>query len=412
MNNLKTLFTTACMLLLSFTVFLSSCDEQTTDDERIIPALDAPSLDIVASSVAENGFTITWAAIENADYYECRIDGGTTATTEELAYTFTNLKGGTSYKAEVRACSLSADDYSASSWSSATVKTLPSTGTDPEPDPNPDPDTDPDDVPEGYTLVWSDEFNGQTLDMDSWNIEVNGDGGGNNELQYYRAENVSISDEPTTGRRCLTLTARKESYGGKQATSGRITSLGKRFFKYGRFDAYIKMPQTANGLWPAYWMMGNDHSEVGWPRCGEIDIVEMGHANGISAGTQDRYFNGACHWGYYKNGAYPNYSRSTTAPYSMQDGFHLFTLIWDENSIRTYYDLDRNPDAEPYFEMGITDTSDDWGTGYYFHKDCFILFNLAVGGNFPAIWNINDVTALANGEACMYVDYVRVYQKK
>mgnify|MGYP002533634252 FL=1 len=96
----------------------------------------------------------------------------------------------------------------------------------------------------------------------------------------------------------------------------------------------------------------------------------------------------------------------------MQDGFHLFTLIWDENSIRTYYDLDRNPNAEPYFEMGITDTSDDWGTGYYFHKDCFILFNLAVGGNFPGIWNINDVTALANGEVSMYVDYVRVYQKK
>ena len=396
------------MLLLSFSLVLSSCDEQSSDDERIIPALDAPSLDIDTTSVTEDSFTLTWAAIDNADYYECRINGGASTSTENCSYTFTGLQGKTTYKAEIRACSTIADKYASSSWSSATVTTMPSTGTDPEPDPG----TDPDETPEGYTLVWSDEFNGTTLDTDSWNIEVNGDGGGNNELQYYRAENVSISDEPTTGRRCLTLTARKESYGGKQATSGRVNSLGKRYFKYGRFDAYIKMPQTANGLWPAYWMMGNDHSELGWPRCGEIDIVEMGHANGISAGTQDRYLNGACHWGYYKDGAYPNYAKHTTAPYSLQDGFHLFTLIWDETSIKTYYDLDKNPNAEPYFEMGITDTSDDWGTGNYFHKDCFILFNLAVGGNFPAIWNISSVTALNNGDASMYIDYVRVYQKK
>ena len=100
----------------------------------------------------------------------------------------------------------------------------------------PDEPNEPDTEIEGYTLVWADEFDGQTLDTDSWNIEVNGNGGGNNELQYYREENVGISVEPVSGRRCLTLTARRENFGGRNATSGRINSKGKRFFKYGRFD--------------------------------------------------------------------------------------------------------------------------------------------------------------------------------
>ena len=398
-------------------ILLSACDENSTSDAPAAVALDAPSLDIDAESIAADRFTLTWEVVENADYYNCRIDGGTASTVTDCTVTFENLEADRTYKAEVQACSYAVSQFAASQWSSATVKTLPSSGGE-EPDPTPNPPvTDPSDVPEGYTLVWADEFNGAALDMTAWNIEVNGDGGGNNELQYYREENVSISDEPTTGRRCLTLTARRESYGGKAVTSGRITSQGKKFFKYGRYDALIKFPSTADGLWPAYWMMGNDITENGWPRCGEIDIVEMGHADGIRSGSQDRYFNGACHWGFYKdvgggNWSYPNYAKSSTWGYSLQDTFHLFSLVWDEQNLRMYVDLDKYPDAEPYFEMGISDRSDDWSTGNYFHKECFILFNLAVGGNFPAIWNIDGITALAGGDAKMYVDYVRVYQKK
>ena len=144
-----------------------------------------------------------------------------------------------------------------------------------------------------YRLVWSDEFNANVLNANVWNIEVNGNGGGNNELQYYRAENVSVGSEPSTGKGCLILTARKENYAGKNATSGRITSQNNVTFTHGMIEASIKMPHTANGLWPAFWMMGNDISTVGWPACGEIDILEMGHATGIANGTQDRYFNGA-----------------------------------------------------------------------------------------------------------------------
>jgi len=263
----------------------------------------------------------------------------------------------------------------------------------------------------GYTLVWSDEFNSGSLDATAWNVEVNGDGGGNNELQYYLANNISVGDDGN-GNGCLILTARKESYGGKSFTSGRLNTKGKKYFTYGKIEARIKMPQTANGLWPAFWMLGNDIDSNSWPRCGEIDIVEMGNATGISNGTQDRYFNGACHWGYYKDGQYPNYGVHTTNSYSLQDGkYHTFTLVWTDTKISMYVDLDTYPNASPYYEMNITDKSDDWGVGYYFHKPYFIVFDLAVGGNFPQIWSEDGITALANGERSMYVDYVRVYQK-
>lgn len=267
----------------------------------------------------------------------------------------------------------------------------------------------------GYHLVWQDLFDGEALDESAWNIEVNGNGGGNNESQYYRRENVSISKEPTSGRSCLTLTARREAFGGKPFTSGRVNSMGKKYFTHGKVEAYICLPKTANGLWPAYWMMGNDFSTVGWPRCGEIDILEMGNSQGIKTGTQETYFNGACHWGFYKNGAYPNYAKSSNAPYSLQDGeFHLYTLIWDEKSIKMYLDLDKNPNVAPYYEMGIEGTDDEWATGLYFHHDHFILFNLAVGGHFTGIVNNpGGITALPTdgSEAKMYVDFVRVYQK-
>lgn len=272
---------------------------------------------------------------------------------------------------------------------------------------------------DGYSLVWEDLFDAEVLDETAWNIEVNGDGGGNQELQYYRRENVSLGRDEASGRNCLILTARRESYNGKSFTSGRINSMHKKYFTYGKIEAFIKLPSTANGLWPAFWLMGNDYSQVGWPRCGEIDILEMGNATGIRNNTQDRYFNGACHWGFYKdvgnnNWAYPNYAKASTWSYSLQDGeYHLYTIIWDEQRVRMFVDMDKYPETEPYYEMGITGTDDDWGVGHYFHHDFFILFNLAVGGHFTGILNPSGITALPEGgEASMYVDFVKVYQKK
>lgn len=266
---------------------------------------------------------------------------------------------------------------------------------------------------DGYKLVWEDQFNDGALDESKWYIEVNGDGGGNQELQYYRAENISVGPDED-GNGCLIITAKRENFNGKSFTSGRLNTSDRYEFTHGKVEASIKLPSTANGLWPAFWLLGADYDTNGWPRCGEIDIMEMGNSGGISSGTQDRYFNGAAHWGFYRDGAYPNYANSKTNSYSLQDGeFHLFTLIWDENSLSMYLDMDKYPDSAPYYKMDINDTSDDWSTGHYFHHDFFIIFNLAVGGRFTGILNASGITALPQDgdEAKMYVDYVRVYQK-
>lgn len=146
-------------------------------------------------------------------------------------------------------------------------------------------------APSGYSLRWSDEFNGTALNEKIWSVEVNGNGGGNQELQYYRRENVSVAEGN------LVLTARRENYQGKSFTSGRVTTQNKAAFKHGILQARIKFPDTKDGLWPAYWMMGNDMSRYGWPRCGEMDIAELGPANGIANGTQNRYFGGTLHYG-------------------------------------------------------------------------------------------------------------------
>lgn len=268
----------------------------------------------------------------------------------------------------------------------------------------------------GYRLVWQDLFDGGVLRADRWNIEVNGDGGGNSELQYYtdREQNVRVGDDGE-GNGCLILTAIREEYNNRHFTSGRIQSKNKTHFTHGKVEASIKFPVTNAGLWPAFWMMGNDFDQVGWPKCGETDIIEMGHQNGIRNNVSDRFFNGASHWGtaWNKTG---DYARDKTLDYSLQDGkFHLVTCIWDDNSVAMYIDLDKYPDQQPYYKMDIPGTKEDvmW-PGNYFHKSNFILFNLAVGGHFPGIYKAEEITALNNGNsnrASMYVNYVKVYQK-
>ena len=258
-------------------------------------------------------------------------------------------------------------------------------------------------VPEGYEQVFADEFNGTALDTRVWNTESNGDGGGNQELQYYLPSNVSVANGH------LVITARRQSYGGKSFTSGRINTMGKVAFKHGMVQASIKLPRTANGLWPAFWLMGNDlNSGTSWPYCGEIDVLEAGGSQGITEGTQERFFVSALHWGPYQNGQHPMYSRTTTASYSLQDGqFHTYTMMWDQQKISMYLD----DDTEPYFEMNINDTSQQNSAGNYFHKQFFLLLNVAVGGNIPGILDPGGITALNGGEQTMEVDYVRVYQK-
>ena len=279
-----------------------------------------------------------------------------------------------------------------------------------------------DGAPEGYSLVWQDNFDGTELNEKIWNIEVSGSGGGNQELQYYCRENVQVKDGN------LVLTAKRENYQGKAFTSGRVNSNQKAAFKHGIMQARIKMPKTANGLWPAYWMMGNDINKYGWPRCGEIDIVEMGHFNAITgkyAGWQDRYFSGTTHFG-------PDASNEHHQQYSqefdqdqfasmtpVQNGdYHIFTIEWDGDYLYMYYDLERYTNAKKraarYFSQPIAYNEDALSPGHYFQKPFYFLFNLAVGGTFTNIYDPAGITALNaenSQQAEMLVDWVRVYQK-
>lgn len=262
-----------------------------------------------------------------------------------------------------------------------------------------------------YTLVWNEDFTDGSLDRTVWNIEVNNDGGGNNELQYYCEKAVTVGAEPTTGKQCLILTATKESYLGKDCTSGRVNSKGNMYYTFGRIDARIKFPQTANGLWPAFWQMGNNFDEVGWPRCGETDLIELGHQNAFSTGTQDRYFNGAMHVGSAWN-TVSSEANSVTWDYSVEDTFHIVTMIWTPTSIDMYMDKDAYPNKAAYFHADLEPNDDpNYNRQLVFGKPNFVIANLAVGGQFPGIYNVNNITALANGPRKMYIDWIRIYQR-
>ena len=262
-----------------------------------------------------------------------------------------------------------------------------------------------------YTLVWNEDFTEASLDQQVWNIEVNGDGGGNNELQYYAEKGVSLGIEPTTGKHCLILTATKEDYSGKKCTSGRVNTKNKMYYTFGRIDARIKFPKTANGLWPAFWQMGNNYDQVGWPRCGETDLIELGHQNAFNKGTQDRYFNGAMHVGS-KWDAVWSEAKSVTWDYSVEDTFHIVTMIWTPESIEMYMDKEAHPEYGPYFKAKLEPNDNEWyNRQVIFGKPNFIIANLAVGGNFPGIKDINNVTALNDGPRSMYIDWIRIYQQ-
>jgi beta-glucanase (GH16 family) len=261
-----------------------------------------------------------------------------------------------------------------------------------------------------YQLVWNEDFTDGALDTQVWNIEVNGDGGGNNELQYYCEKGVTLGAEPATGKQCLILTATKEDYKGKKCTSGRVNTKNKMTYTYGRIDARIKFPNTANGLWPAFWQMGNNFDQVGWPRCGETDIIELGNSNGFN-GTQDRYFNGAMHVGSAWNSVWSD-AQAVTWQYSVEDTFHIVTMVWTPTSIDMYMDKDAHPEYGAYFHADLEPNDNaDYNRQLVFGKPNFVIANLAVGGNFPQIWDINKITALANGPRSVYIDWIRIYQR-
>lgn len=256
---------------------------------------------------------------------------------------------------------------------------------------------------QGYKQVWADEFNNVgSVDERTWNFETGNynQGFGNWELENYSKANATVGLAPDGTTKALIISAKPD------LTSARLFTKDKVSFKYGKLETRIMIPKTANGLWPAFWLLGNTGT---WPSCGEIDVLEMGHADGIKNGTQEKYYSGACHWGVYQNGGYPNYGKFTTSPTSLQDGkFHKFVLEWTPEVINMYLD----DAAKPYYSMDISDRSLNTSPGNYFNKQFYLLVNLAIGGNFTGVHDRAAVTALNSGEKKMYVDYIRLYQKE
>lgn len=252
--------------------------------------------------------------------------------------------------------------------------------------------TDEDIPDEGYTtplsypnmqLIWQDEFNGTSINTADWTFESGGHGWGNNELQYYRSENATLQDGH------LLITAKKENFQGNGYTSARMITKGKKVFRYGRIDIRALLPK-GQGIWPALWMLGNNFPTVAWPACGEIDIMEMIGGNG-----RENTVYGTLHWD--NGGSYactcdkPGYLLQTG---TFNDKFHVFSIVWDQTFIKWYVDdvLFNTIDITP---SGLSE----------FHNDFFLIFNVAVGGNWPG--NPNATTFFPQR---MVVDYVRVFK--
>ncbi|MFC0518538.1 family 16 glycosylhydrolase [Mucilaginibacter angelicae] len=229
-------------------------------------------------------------------------------------------------------------------------------------------------TPRAGTLLWSDEFNGTSVNTNNWNID-NGNPGVNNEKEYYQSANATVSGG------FLTITARKQTVGGQPYTSAKLTTAGKYQPTSGRIEASIKLPGV-QGTWPAFWMLGANIGTVGWPQCGEIDIMEQVNTSNTILGTM--------HW--YNNGGHVQYGGSTT---TTPTGFHTYAVEWDANSIRWYVD------NTLYVTGNIAGNINNTGA---FHNPFFIILNLAIGGDLPGN-TINDGALPCN----MVVDYVRVY---
>lgn len=226
-----------------------------------------------------------------------------------------------------------------------------------------------------YQLVWSDEFDGSSVNTANWNFETGGGGWGNNEQQYYQSANATVSNGN------LIITAKKQRVKSNAYTSARMTTKGKREFAYGKIEARIKLP-LGQGLWPAFWMLGANISTVSWPGCGETDIME--HIN------TDNLVYGTIHWDNNGHAQYGGNTATTPADY------HIYSVEWDSAAIRWYVDGNKYQEANILNNINSTEE---------FHKPFFIILNLAVGGNWPG--QTIDVSKLP---ANMYVDYVRVYK--
>jgi len=175
-------------------------------------------------------------------------------------------------------------------------------------------------VANAETLLWSDEFDSGTApNPDVWTPDLGNWGWGNNELQNYTSDPANLRVENGN----LVIAARKSGSGsGASFTSARIKSIDNLTVKYGTIEARIKVPDLGDGLWPAFWTLGNNFSQIGWPFCGELDVMEMGHVSGVNGGVVNRRTGSAAHWDSFGN--YASYGEFYDAAIDLNDDFHVF----------------------------------------------------------------------------------------
>jgi len=246
----------------------------------------------------------------------------------------------------------------------------------------------------GWTLVWSDEFNGtdsSPVDTSKWVLETGGNGWGNDELEYYTARPENSFQQGGN----LVIKAVQEKYTGQDGvtrdyTSARLKTLGKFSHKYGRFEARIKIPQ-GQGIWPAFWMMGDDIAKKDWPSCGEIDIME-------NIGKEPSLVHGTIHGPGYSGDKGIGASYGLPNDQRFADDFHVYAVEWEKKAIRFYVDdhlyTTRTPAELPK------------GTKWVYNHRFFLLLNVAVGGGWPG--NPDSTSIFPK---TMLVDYVRVYKR-
>ena len=250
-----------------------------------------------------------------------------------------------------------------------------------------DDDTPAGPTPMNWSLVWADEFDGEAgalPDQAKWGYDIGGTGWGNNELQNYtdRAENASLD-----GAGNLAIVAIEERVGGSDYTSARLNTQGIFDQAYGSFEARIQLPR-GQGIWPAFWMLGADFDDVGWPQCGEIDIMEY-------RGQQPWIVHGSLHGPGYSAGNAVTEEYVLPGTGDFFDDFHLFRVDWTPTDIAWFVD------GELYQYRQLDELP---GENVY-DNPFFLILNLAVGGTF--VGSPDETTTFPQ---TMLVDFVRVYE--
>ncbi len=244
-------------------------------------------------------------------------------------------------------------------------------------------------------LLWSEEFNYQGApDASLWSYDLGANGWGNQELQLYtdNLDNVVVEE----GALRIKVRAPAAS-SGSRFTSGRIRTQDKVTFLYATVEARIKVPDLANGLWPAFWTLGNNFSAVGWPACGEIDIMEMGNSAAIAQQVVNRRVGSTAHWE--NNGGHVYYGLSRDAEQDLSGRWVVLRMEWTPESITTYIDGERIwiMDTQP---PSCRDCEE-------FHEPHFFILNVAVGGTYPG--RFSNAAISAPMPAQLEVDWIRVY---